>query len=110
MIKKKCHACSFVLISFELSVPGRALLATPDFGVVSPLSSLAVSVGVNKAAFERDANKRNGIVLPWTGSLYVNGDDGATVAVKVKRKIGVLVGFGKFICKTLWMKRILHMS
>ena len=74
------HSLSF---SFELSVPGNALLATPDYGNVASLSSLAVSVGVNESAFDRESNKRNGLALPWTGSLYVNGDDGATVAVKV---------------------------
>ena len=66
-----------------MSVAGNVLSVTPDFGVVAPLSSLAVSVGVNKAAFDGDANKRNGLAIPWIGSLYVNGDDGATLAVKV---------------------------
>ena len=69
--------------SFELSVPGHALIATPNHGAVASLSSLTVSVAVNKAALLQGVNDGANPALPWTGSLYVNGDDGATVAVKV---------------------------
>ena len=70
--------------SFELSVPGHALVATPNHGQVSPLSTLTVSLGVHKSALKGNNNSNNNtLVLPWSGSLYVNGDDGATVAVKV---------------------------
>ena len=74
--------------SFELSVPGHALVATPNHGQVSPLSTLTVSLGVHKSALKgknnnNNNNNNNTLVLPWSGSLYVNGDDGATVAVKV---------------------------
>ena len=66
--------------SFELSVPGLALVATPNHGTVAPLSSFSVSLTANKTALSKDGAAP---LLPWTGSLYVNGDDGATVAVKV---------------------------
>ena len=65
-------------------MPNHALVATPGHGVVASLSSLTVSVAVNKVALLQEFERRGAPALPWTGNLHVNGDDGATIAVKVR--------------------------
>ncbi|XP_013368299.1 PREDICTED: centrosomal protein of 192 kDa isoform X3 [Chinchilla lanigera] len=65
-------------LKFELYWPAHCLTVTPEHGFITPESKQQILVSPNPSLSTKQ------LTLPWSGSIYVHGDDGEKKIVKVQ--------------------------
>uniref|UniRef100_H3D713 Centrosomal protein 192 n=1 Tax=Tetraodon nigroviridis TaxID=99883 RepID=H3D713_TETNG len=65
-------------LRFDLSWPAHCLTITPQHGVIDPQCSLQIFISPNPSLASKSA------LLPWSGQVYVQCDDGQQKFIKVQ--------------------------